>query len=259
MVLDSEQLEKNALVLLKKFPNAKMILKNANGKNSYQQIAKNLQLNPKTTSPALSLAKDLGFAERIEPGVYKKITSNMKYIPNKENTNKKTATIEKGFKNYKARKIRDIIKNYESEFLSEANKNIKAYVDIYVIENVLRKIIFETFGKEKKWWKEDFVSKDVFKHAEDIRLAESKHPWIKKRGDHPLYYVGLEELKKIITKHWENNFKWIGNKEKFFPWIDELIPIRNMVAHNVSLEKEEIDMTGIKSKWLITLINNQKG
>ncbi len=153
--------------------------------------------------------------------------------------------------------INEVKRNYTSEFLSEANKNIRAYVDIYVIENVLRKIIFETFGKEKKWWKEDFVSKDVFNHAEEIRIAESKHPWVKKRGDHPLYYVGLEELKKIITKHWETNFKWIGNKEKFFPWVDELIPIRNMVAHNVPLEKEEINMAAIKSKWLINIINNQ--
>src|SRR3972149_3427156 len=72
----------------KKIYNAKEILQKADGKKNYQKIAEELKINTKITSPALSLAKDLGFAEKIKPGIYKKITKNMKYIPNKKKENK---------------------------------------------------------------------------------------------------------------------------------------------------------------------------
>jgi len=257
MVSSAEEISSNLDALRKIHSKANEVI-NAAKKRTNEEISKETGLHVTLVSRILNRAKSFEFVEKKNNRWFK--TKKIKGYNLKRMSINKSLTKNNNLpnNNYHKKPNKEFKKNYESEFLLEANKNTQVYVNVYVIENILRKIIFEAFGKEKKWWKEEFVSKDVFKHAEDIRIAESKHPWIKKRGDHPLYYVGLEELKKIITKHWENNFKWIGNKEKFFPWIDELIPIRNMVAHNVSLEKEEINITEIKSKWLITLINNQK-
>lgn len=154
-------------------------------------------------------------------------------------------------------KITSIIPNYASEFINAANSNNKVYPHIYVIENLLRKIILDVLGDSKSWWKTPPLNHEIIDYAVKIKNAEAAHPWMKKRGEHPIYYVGLEELKKIMNKFWENNFKWIGEREKFMLWIDELIPIRNMVAHNIQVEKEEIITTEQKSKWIITLINNK--
>jgi len=154
-------------------------------------------------------------------------------------------------------KVGNIIPNYESEFISAANSNSKAYPHIYVIENLLRKIILDRLGNNKNWWKTPPLKKNIIDYASRIKSAESKHAWIKNRGNHPVYYVGLGELKDIICKFWETHFKWIGDMEKFRVWVDELIPIRNMVAHNVKLDREEIHTTEQKSKWIITLINTK--
>jgi len=147
--------------------------------------------------------------------------------------------------------------NYESEFISAANSNSKAYPHIYIIENLLRKIILDALGNNKNWWKSPPLKRDILDYANRIKNAELKHSWIKKRGDHPVYYVGLEELKDIINKFWDKHFKWIGEREKFRLWVDELIPIRNMLAHNIKLDREEIHTTEQKSKWIITLINKK--
>lgn len=162
-------------------------------------------------------------------------------------------------KSKKEKKVKSVVftPNYETEFIEEANLNNKAYPHIYVIENTLRKIILSIFGDSKDWWIDKIVSKDVTKVAENIRVAESNHPWVPKRGKHPIYYVGLEELKKIISKNWDAKFKWIGEAEKFRLWIDELIPIRNMVAHNSPISRDELRTIEEKARWLIIMINNR--
>lgn len=159
----------------------------------------------------------------------------------------------------KEKKIKSVVfsPNYETEFIDEANLNNKAYPHIYVIENTLRKIILSVFGESKSWWVDTIVSKEVTKAAENIRIAESNHPWIPKRGKHPVYYVGLEELKKIITKNWDAKFKWIGNAMEFGLWVKELIPIRNMVAHNSPISRDELRTVEEKARWLIIMINNR--
>ncbi|MEK6963929.1 MAG: hypothetical protein AABX70_05865 [Nanoarchaeota archaeon] len=255
MSSNAEEIVTNLKALLKIHSKAIDVI-NAAKKKDNKEISNRVGIHITLISRILSKAKDFEFVEK-KGGKWiksKKIKGyDLKRMVKPDNLPR--------FNELKIRtynRTKEIKKNYESEFISEAKCNLKSYTDIYVIENTLRKIIFEAFGGKKDWWEMDFVSKEVFSYAESIRIAESKHPWIKKRGDHPIYYVGLEELKKIITKHWDKYFKWIGNRDKFMVWVDEIIPIRNMIAHNVRLEAEEINTVETKSKWLITLINNQK-
>jgi hypothetical protein len=219
-----------------------------------KEISDKLGIHVTLVSRILSKAKDFEFVEKKEG----------KWIKTKEirghNLRRLVKVVNK--KNISGSTVKRITriykKNYESIYIVEANRNTKTYVDIYIIENTLRKIIIDTFGSTKKWWKKEIVGKSVIEYAEKIRIAESNYPWIKKRGNHPIYYIGLGELRKIFTKQWDNYFKWVGNKEKFILWVDELVPIRNMIAHNVKLEREEINNAEAKTKWLLNLINSRK-
>lgn len=175
---------------------------------------------------------------------------------NKPTTNNPSIRVNKT-SNKKKIKSPQFIPPYENEFIDEANLNNKAYPHIYVIENTLRKVILSAFGDNNTWWNENIVPKEVIDYAEKIRQAESKHPWMPKRGKHAIHYVGLEELKKIINKNWNPHFEWIGEAEKFRLWVDELIPIRNMIAHNCPITKPDLQLTETKARFLITLVNNQ--
>lgn len=256
MTSTAEDITSNLRALLKIHSKAIDVINAAKNKNN-KEISNQTGLHVTLVSRILTRAKNFEYVEKKE-GKWVKAKQikgyDLQRMVKSEEPPKFSDTKRKAIKN----KVREISKNYESEFLTEANNNLRAYIDIYVIENIFRKIIFDSFGRDKNWWKIEFVPKEVLDHADNVRIAESKHPWIKKRGDHPIYYIGLEELRKIISKNWAKHFKWIGEQQNFLTWVDELIPIRNMVAHNVRLQKEEIDMTGIKSKWLINLINNKK-
>lgn len=177
--------------------------------------------------------------------------------PSEINTKIPNSNSSSDKKSNKKVKQQTFVPNYETEFYDEANLNNKAYPHIYVIENTLRKIILKKFSNNSKWWKEEIVPKDVIEYAEKIRTAESKHPWMPKRGKHQVYYLGLEELYKILNKHWDKSFAWIGNREEFRVWINELIPIRNMVAHNSPLSKQDILTTQEKARYITNLINTQ--
>jgi len=194
MVLDSEKLEKNAQTLQKRFSNAKEILQKADGKKNYQKIAEELKINTKITSPALSLAKDLGFAEKIKPGIYKKITKNMKYIPNKkkENKNISVGEVVKRFSKKRSKKEK-IETPYSLNFKNKVDEMANAYKWLFITENTLRELIRKVFSLEKNWW-DNRVPNDVKKKVEEAKIISSYDD--AKRKDE-LDYTHLGQKKEI--------------------------------------------------------------
>lgn len=160
--------------------------------------------------------------------------------------------------NHKKIKYKEINPPYGKEFIDEANTNSKIYPYIYILENNLRKLIIETFRERKDWWNNKFiVHKDIQEYAKTIQEAEKKYKWLDKRGNHPIYYIGLQELFKIIEINWQdfkNTFKDLGNLRT---WINESIPIRNLVAHNVKIQREEQENIRIRTKYICTLIEHK--
>jgi hypothetical protein len=155
--------------------------------------------------------------------------------------------------------IKNILPKYGKNFISDANKNTSAYPYLYILENSFRKLILDIFGNEVKWWKNTkIVPKKVQEYAFHIQEAEKKHDWLPKRGNHPIYYVGLNELCKIIEKNYSKNFKDIfTDKGNLRTWVNECIPIRNLLAHNVRLRDREIQNLKIRTEYLCTLIEKK--
>ncbi len=130
---------------------------------------------------------------------------------------------------------REIQPDFASPFIKEANDNTEPYAYIYLLENGLRKVILDKLGPTQEWWSEEKrVPKDVQDYAARIQEAEKKYPWVSSRGAHPIYYVGLHELFRIIESSWRLTFRDVfGNLEDLRTWLRESIPIRNLIAHNV--------------------------
>jgi len=156
-------------------------------------------------------------------------------------------------------KVKQIKPSFESTFIESAKINAEIYPYIYILENELRMLILEKFSGDKDWWyNKKFVKEEIQNYAKHIQEAEKKYVWLPKRADHPIYYVGLSELLKIIEKNWgrfKNVFKDLGNLRT---WINEVVPIRNLVAHNIKTQIEERRNVEIRTKYILTLITKSR-
>ncbi len=144
--------------------------------------------------------------------------------------------------------------SFGGNVVQEANDNAEVYPYVYILENSLRNLILDTFKSVSNWWNTKATT-NAKNHAEWIKNAEKKHDWLPKRGKHPIYYIGLDDLFGIISKNYNTNFKHIftdlGNLRT---WINECVPIRNLLAHNIKVKKEERDNLKIRTKYICTLI-----
>ena len=255
MIIDSEKLEKNAQTLLKKFSNAKEILQKANGKKNYQRIAEELKINQKITSPTLSLAESLGFAEKIKPGVYKKITKNMKYIPNKMKENKNTS-IESIVKRFSKKRVKKekIETPHSFNFKNKVNEMANAYKWLFITENILRELIRSVFSSEENWW-EGRVPEDVKKKVWEAKINS---PYDDAKRTDELDYTHLGQLKEIIIKkeNWDLFFPHLKKKDKdtFKVEIERVIPSRNSIGHCISLIGDDYKYAEMRFKAILKII-----
>lgn len=146
----------------------------------------------------------------------------------------------------------------ESSFLKDATKNSEIYPYVYVLENELRNLIFKKFEKITDWWEDKkLISDEVREYAEKVKKAESKYKWLPERANHPLFYIGLEQLFKIIERNWDPYFKNVFNDSgNLRTWGMESVPIRHLIAHTIPTR--EIDKMNIKIKtnYILNCIKN---
>jgi len=161
--------------------------------------------------------------------------------------------------NHKKIKSKKAIIPYGQKYITNANQNAEIYPHVFILENSLRDLILQKFQDTNDWWMSTkIVKQDIQKYAQTIMDAEKKHRWLDARGDHPIYYVGLEHLYKIIEMNYNPYFKKIFELSKLKTWIDECVPIRNLLAHNIRTSKEERNNMQIRAKYISTLIEKDK-
>ena len=257
MVLDSEKLGKNAVTLLKNYSNAKEILQKAKGDQNYIEIAKELEISPKITSPVLKLAKDLGFANKIKPGVYKKITSNMKYIPNRKKPMKRNKTIDgvvRRFSKHKDKKLELGGRNIRFDYESKVEKMTLAYRWLFITENMLRDLIRGVIGTSEDWWEKripEGVKSDVKK-----TIQKSKYDDVKRKDD--LEYAHLGQLKEIILwkKNWKDFESSLRNKDRsnFDHELTKVISPRNAIGHCIPLSGDDYKYVEMRFQAILKLL-----
>jgi hypothetical protein len=143
-----------------------------------------------------------------------------------------------------------------STTLAEDAKNMAlVYPKYYVLENSIRVVIKRTLEKKYgvNWWKLR-VANPVQVTVTERMQKEAKQPWHGKRGQHEIFYSDFGDLKKIITKNW-NDFEaifpsqaWISQK------LDELEHPRNVMAHHNPLRSEDLKRIDLYfSDWIALL------
>ena len=154
----------------------------------------------------------------------------------------------------KARK-RPLRLPYEQKLVQEAEKNMEIYPYVYILENSIRELILEKFSSISNWWSNTkIVKQDIQDYAKKIQDAEKKHKWLDKRGNHPIYYVGLDHLGKILEMNYNPHFKGLFDIQNLKTWINECVPIRNLLAHNIPTQKTECDNIKIRTKYICNSI-----
>lgn len=257
MVLDSEQLKKNAQTLLERFSNAKLILRKANGKMDYKEISNELSINEKIVSPALSSAKDLGFAEKVKPGIYKKISSTMKYIPNIKNHKEKDFGIDNVIKRFSKNKGKNKeISGLKQKFSyqGKVEKMALAYKWLFITENILRDLIRKVIGSTPNWWENripDGVKSSVIKEIQKSKYDDAA------RKDN-LEYTHLGQLKEIIIwkKNWKDFEPFLKSKDRsnFEHELNKVIPPRNAIGHCIPLVGDDYEYAEMRFKAVLKLL-----
>ena len=86
----------------------------------------------------------------------------------------------------------------------------------------------KNYGKD--WW-DDKTSTPIKDKYNDRKSKEDMNPWHGKRGAHPIFYIDLVDLGKIININWPSFKDILPSQHWLKQRIDELSHSRNPVAH----------------------------
>jgi len=237
------------------------VLKVADGKRHYTEIAKLVGVHKTKASGLLKKAEKLGLAKKLKLGVYKKIPGVLGYMPSKRKTkggSSKTVQdlIQKIEKNRKA-----ISKPLLSSDLTISNKievslgkMTNAYQALYAVENTLRELIRKVFNQKVDWWK-NYVPNRIQTQVEDVIKKSPYHA--AKRNDE-LEYTHLGQLKEIIIyrKNWNYFLLYLKEKDKnsFAATINKAIPSRNAIGHCIPLKATDLRVVDVRFDDILKMI-----
>lgn len=206
---------------------------------------------PRSTQNAaahlLSQTKGFSCAKQLSKEDKTSLPQNVSEIIDKRKTKDRNfkerfESVKKADKSFK----RKILSAHDT-LTREAWYNAETYPKIYILENTIRNLILKQFGPDTSWWKKPYVQEGILEYAERIRKDDELTPWIDKHVTHPIYYITLEHLAKILKMNWPTHFKKLSNdRDEFLVRFKDLFPIRNALAHNVPIsirEKREVEIT----------------
>lgn len=241
---------------------SKDILRNADGKNNYKEIAKILELHPTYVSGLLKKANQFGLVTKIKSGLYKKIPGILGYMP-KNSAKKKISKnnvkhiTEKLLKIQKPNKLKDIglaIPNYIIKNISENNN--KVYNLLFSTENTIRELIRIVLSEKDKinWWK-NYIPNGIQK---DVEETINKTPYHANKRRDELEYTHMGHLKEIIInkKNWNDFLPYLNETDKnsFIVIIDKAIPVRNAIGHCIPLNSTDLKEVDVRFNDILKMI-----
>lgn len=213
---------------------------------------------PKCTQNAAAhiLALTLGFscAQKLKKPDKESLPSNLSEIISKYAKTKKEIKTFVGH----GKKIERKMKTLKDILVRDAWNNAVVYPHFFILENILRKLILSQLGYNISWWKKPYVTDKIIDYANKIKEDEKEIPWRPPSGNHPIYYVTLKHLSKIIQMNWPK-FKRLGEQNSFLIRLGDLFPIRNSLAHNIPVTSRDKKETEISVDKIRKLIKNGYG
>lgn len=145
----------------------------------------------------------------------------------------------KGVQTFK-RRVQNTTRKYSrsSSLISESifrkgEKLSNAYLAIYLIENHLRLFVWKTLGKSNRKLVR-YLSQKEKKKINDRKQLETQNKWLPLRRDSNLFYLDLDDLAPILQRNWVIFQKFFPDQPWIATKIQEIVLIRNRIAHNNS-------------------------
>ena len=143
-----------------------------------------------------------------------------------------------------------------ANIISQAKKMAQYYPYFYILENSIRNLIITVMTKKygENWWQNEIKNNYTFKNLcqkVDVRKKdEDEFKWHGKRNAHEIFYVDVEDLKKIVIDYWDYYRNILKNR----PWFETALNIINMsrrvIAHNNPLSERDFErIKGICQDW----------
>lgn len=145
-----------------------------------------------------------------------------------------------------------------SDIIAKGEEMSETYVLLYCIENSIRifveKICTAHYGDN---FLDNAISTEL-KRKIDIRKSdEIKNRWLSFRGENDLFYLDLEDLRKIITKNWDIFNSYFPDQNWIKVKIEEIGKCRNLIAHNSYINKNERTLVKLYYEQILVHIQAQ--
>ncbi len=139
--------------------------------------------------------------------------------------------------------------------LTDYKLNLNGYSVIYNLENFLRVLIITNFkGIPLK----QYLSSEHKKYIQEQKEKEKENRWCDERQGGDLFYLTLAHLIEIIR----NNKAVFKDKDILISKIEDplnkIIVIRNKLAHNILITKDDLDCIKTNNKIVIKYLDKQK-
>ena len=136
--------------------------------------------------------------------------------------------------------------NLPRSIIDDAQKMAAVYPYFYLFENSIRffiKDILELkYGED--WWTKR-VSETIRNKAIDREIKDGKNRWHGKRGKHPIFYIDIDDLRRIIQQNREDFKDYLPGVKNPVEWltqrIEEITFSRNIIAHHNPLSDNDIN------------------
>ena len=193
MAENSELLRKNCEDYAQSHGKAIDVLRNANGKNHYSDIAKILNMPATRVSGLLRKASKQGLAKKINNGHYKKEAGILGYMPKVKGTikpQKSVRDLQKKIAKKKTKQGKDTHFYVSGRIYSTIDKMPDAYKRLYAVENTLRDLIRKVLTSQVDWWK-NRIPPGIQTYVADTIKRTPYHAATRKDG---LEYTHLGQL-----------------------------------------------------------------
>lgn len=256
---DTELTKKNCAEYASSHKKAIEVLKRANGKDSYFEIAKITGIHKTKVSGLLKKAEKSGLVNKIKAGVYKKIPGILGYMPKKGKAKimvgMTVADLTKKISQHKGFSQNNFPSNLsiQSKITSSLDKMVLAYQSLYAVENSLRELIRKVFINKNNWWNTDVplgVQKSVQKNLSDM-------PYHAASRNDELEYTHLGQLKEIIIgKNWNSFLPYLKTKDKndFSATVNKAIASRNAIGHCIPLTAKDLKIVDVRLRDILEML-----
>jgi len=145
-----------------------------------------------------------------------------------------------------------------NKIFSDAKKMALYYPYFYILENSIRNLMMIVMEKKYgiNWWEDEIEKNSNFiqlcQELNGRKETEKEFRWHGTRKAHEIFYVDINDLRKIIKDYWPSskaNFKSILKR---ISWVDNMLQTINMsrriIAHNNPLSQRDFQRVKLHLK-----------